>query len=184
MTQALTSSESRALKLLGDGINPAQVAAAVGLSDSRISQLLSDPEFATQVTELRYQSLVAHNQRDLKYDTIEDLLLEKLKDLLPMMFKPMDIIRAITAINSAKRRGASAPDSLTQKAEVINLVMPTQIINHFSLNPQGQVIRAGEQELVTIPSASLSNLVQNARKEITHVIESNSASPPRAAAGR
>lgn len=177
MSQSLTSAETRALKLLGDGINPAQVAAAVGLTDSRISQLLSDPEFATQVTELRYQSLVAHNQRDLKYDAIEDLLLEKLKDLLPMMFKPMDIIRAITAINGAKRRGASAPDSLTQKQEVINLVMPTQIINHFSINPQGQVVRAGEQDLVTIPSAALSNLVQSARNGAPNVIESH---PPNA----
>lgn len=168
MTQALTSAETRALKLLGDGINPATVASAVGLSESRISQLLSDESFARQVADLRYQNLIKHNQRDLSYDEMEDALLAKLKDLLPFLMKPMEIIRSIQIINAAKRRGASAPDSIVQQHEVIQLVMPVQVINQFTLNQAGQVVRAGQQDLVTVQSGQLTNLVQSHRKALTN----------------
>jgi len=40
----LSATESRALKLLGDGFLPAQVAAAIGVSESRISQLRNQIE--------------------------------------------------------------------------------------------------------------------------------------------
>jgi hypothetical protein len=166
MSQSLTSAESRALKLLGDGINPSMVASAVGLSDSRISQLLSDEQFAARVTELRYESLVAHNQRDLSYDEIEDQLIAKLRDILPFMMKPMEILKSIQVINAAKRRGASAPDSLTQKQEVVQLVMPIQVITQFALNSNGQVVKAGQQDLVTVQSSKLTDLVKTARQGV------------------
>lgn len=175
MTQALTSAESRSLKLLGDGINPEQVAAATGLSASRISQLLSDPEFAEQVATLRYQNLVKHNERDLKYDELEDLFLQKLKDLAPFVMRPMEASRILQQLNSAKRRGASAPDSITQKQEVIQLTLPVQIINQFKMNSQGQVVEAGHQQLITVQSNTLTDLVKSNRERLNHVLESNSA---------
>lgn len=174
MTQALTSAESRALKLLGDGINPATVAASVGLSESRISQLLSDPEFQEQVVTLRYQALVKHNERDAALDSLEDTLIAKLKDLSSFLIRPMEVARVLSIVNAAKRRGASAPDSITQKQEVINLTLPVQIINQFKLNSAGQVIEAGQQSLITVQSAALTDLVTQARKQANHVLESNS----------
>ena len=184
MTQALTSAESRSLKLLGDGINPAQVSAATGLSESRISQLLSDPEFAEQVATLRYQNLVKHNERDLKYDELEDLFLQKLKDLAPFVMRPMEASRILQQLNSAKRRGASAPDSITQKQEFINLTIPVQVINQFKMNSQGQVVEVGEQVLTTVPSNTLNSLVQSQRERLNHVIQPDSATSSSATAGR
>lgn len=182
MSQALSSSESRALTLLGQGINPEMTASAVGLSTSRISQLLSDPEFAAQVADLRYKNLAKHNERDSAYDSLEDSLLTKLKDLLPFMLRPMEVLKAIQVINAAKRRGASAPDSITAQQEVINLVMPVQIINQYSVNSHNQVIKAGAQDLVTVQSGRLKDLVAQAKKGAQDVIshsrptESSSAS--------
>ncbi len=172
MSQSLTSSESRALTLLGQGINPEMTASAVGLSVSRISQLLSDPEFAAQVSEARYKNLVKHNQRDATYDEIEDVLAQKFKDILPFMCKPMEILKGLREINALKRRGSSAPDSITQQQEVINLVMPVQIINQYRVNATNQVIQAGDQELITIQSGSLNALVsaQNSQKALPNVV--------------
>ena len=110
MTSTTTSTESRALSLLGQGLGAEIVASAVGVTVSRISQLLSDPEFSAQVAHLRYENLAKHNQRDNKYDVMEDDLLDKMKDLIPMMYKPFEVLKAIQIINQAKRRGASAPE--------------------------------------------------------------------------
>ena len=150
-----TSTEDRALALLGSGLGPETVASALGVTVSAISQLLSDKEFAEKVAYARFQSLSAHNLRDTEYDSIEDALLEKLKNVLPMMYRPMEILKAITVINSAKRRGSSAPDQITQQNTVVNLVLPVQVVHKFTTNAQNQVVEAGQQQLLTMQSNSL-----------------------------
>lgn len=180
MSSTTSTTESRALSLLGQGIGPEMVASAVGVSVSRISQLLSDPEFSSAVAELRFKNLSAHNDRDRRYDSLEDKLIDKMEDLIPFMMKPLEVLRAISVINAAKRRGASAPESITQQNTVVNLLMPTQITQIFSaeqrsltLNTNNQVVSAGGQDLVTVQSGRMDALVsavkgQRENVQITH----------------
>ena len=158
-----TSTESRALVLLGQGISPEVVANSLGITASRISQMLSDEQFSAKVAELRFENLAKHNKRDNEYDSIEDELLERLKDCLPLMHRPMEILKSIQVINAAKRRGSSTPESITAKQQVIQLTVPIQILQNFQTNLQGQVTKAGEQELITIQSGSLDTLVKEKR---------------------
>lgn len=161
------STEERALALLGSGIAPSVVAASLGVSESRISQLLSDENFAAQVASLRYESLQKHNKRDTHYDSLEDQLLEKMEDCIPLMHRPMEILKAISVINAAKRRGASTPEAIIEKQNIINLQIPVQIINKFSANIDGQVTKiiseSTEQSLITIQSGSLDSLLKEKR---------------------
>lgn len=160
---APNTTEERALTLLGSGIAPETVAASLGISASRISQLLSDENFSAKVAELRFQNLAKHNERDSSYDSLEDELLDKLRDCLPLMHRPMEVLKAIQVINAAKRRGASTPESIIEKQQIIQLTLPVQIINKFQTNIQGQVTTVGEQNLLTIQSGSLDSLL-NKRK--------------------
>lgn len=159
-----SSTYDRALALLGSGVNPEMVASALGVSISRISQLLSDETFATRVAELRFESLQSHNVRDHKYDTMEDDLLDKLQDLLPLMMRPMEVIRSLQIINAAKRRGQSAPESITQQQTVVNLIMPTVITKNYAIqqNIHNQVVKAGDQDLLTIQSGQLLKTLESA----------------------
>jgi hypothetical protein len=153
---ALNSTDERALHLLGSGIPPESVAAACGVSVSRISQLLSDPEFTSKVAELRFHALEKHNITDNKYDEMEDKLLDKLKDCLPFIaMDPMKLLKAVQVINGAKRRGASSPDQIQAQNTVVQLVMPQVLIQKFTTNINNQVIHAGDQTLTTIPSHTL-----------------------------
>jgi len=160
-----TSVSSRALTLLGQGVPASVVAATCGVSESRISQLVSDPEFAAQVAELRFSNLQKHSERDSKYDSMEDKLIEKLKDLLPLMMRPMEVLKAIQVINAAKRRGASAPDQVVQQQTFINLNIPTTLIQKFQINQQNHVIQAGEQTLLTLQSGSLLNKIKEQQND-------------------
>ncbi len=170
----LTTAEARALELLGQGISPEQTSAAVGLTASRISQLLSQEEFAARVAELRFDSLAKHNARDMSYDELEDKLIDKMKDCLPLMVRPGEILKAIQVINAAKRRGASAPSSLTEQQTIINLVMPTQIINKFTLNNHNQVVQvtadSKTQPMLTIQSGTLLKQIKSDEKEALNVL--------------
>jgi hypothetical protein len=171
-----TSTESRALTLLGSGIPPETVAATLGVSASRISQLLSTTEFAAQVAELRFSNLQKHNERDSYYDEMEDKLLERMKDCLPLMMRPMEILKAIQIINAAKRRGASAPDAITAQQTIVSLTVPIQIIQKFQTTQNKQVTHAGEQELVTMQSSTLLKEIQDVTPSLAITVGSNSQS--------
>lgn len=158
MSTGRSSIESKALKLLGSGHGPEIVAQACGVSTSRISQLLSDPEFSAQVLELRYSSLQKHNDRDDSYDSIEDTLIKKMKDLIPFMMKPGEVLAAIRIINGAKRRGVSAPVNEGTHTTHVSITLPSIITQTFITNINNQVIKAGSQELVTIQSGAMDKM--------------------------
>lgn len=158
-----TSTEQRALELLvGGNLTQEQVAGAIGVDPSYISQLISREDFASTLASRRFEVLQSHNARDNKYDALEDTLLEKLEDNVQLMHRPLEILKSLQVINAAKRRGSGVLDSTTQKQTVINLVLPTQIIQRFSqTNIHNQVIKAGSQELLTIQSANLLSLKES-----------------------
>lgn len=165
MSRNITSNEERALELLGSGISPAQVASALGVTESHISQLLSNEEFASKVSQLRYEALSKHNLRDAEYDSTEDALLDKLKNSIPLMTRPMEIVRALTAVNSAKRRGQAAPEQIHGKVEITQVVLPAVLINKFIVNNKNQVVSIGERDLLTIQSGTLLKEVNAAQGE-------------------
>ncbi len=162
-TSQRSATESRAIALLGQGLGAETVAATVGVSVSRISQLISDPVFMEEVASLRFKNLQKHNDRDSAYDSMEDTLVEKLRDLLPMMFRPMEVLKAISVINAAKRRGHSNPDMVLNQQTVVSINLPKQLINKYTVNVNNQVISAGDQELLTMQSGSLQSMI-SARK--------------------
>lgn len=149
--------EQRALQLLGSGLGPSVVATAIGISESRISQLMSMPDFAAEVSTLRFNNLQKHNEMDDKYDEMEKKLAESLKEQLPMMMRPMEILRALSTINGMKRRGQSAPDQIVHQNTVVNLLMPQVVVQKFTTNVNNQVIHAGDQTLETIQGSVLLN---------------------------
>lgn len=153
------TTETRARDLLGSGVGPEQVAAALGCTVSTISQFLANESFAGEVAELRYKALLKHNGRDSEYDSLEDRLIEKLKNLIPFITKPLEAARIMQTVNAAKRRGSSAPEHITQQHNVINLTLPVQIIQQFQVNGANQVIRAGDQELITVQSGRMVGLL-------------------------
>ena len=150
---------ARILEMLGNGLSPAVVSSALGITESYISQLLSEENFAMQVTAKRFANLQAATVRDKSYDAIEDLLIEKMQNLLPMMYKPMEVLRAITVINQAKRRGADSPQNTVIHNTVVQLTMPAAVTQKFITNINNQVVNAGSQELITIETKTLSDKI-------------------------
>lgn len=176
----MNSNEERALKLLGQGIDPGVVANAIGLTPAAISQMLSQDEFSRALATARYENLAAHTQRDNKYDSLEDQILDRLKESLSMIFDPMKLARLLQVVNGAKRRGTGIQELPQGQAQTVPLIMPVQIIQQFAKNINNQVIRAGNQDLVTVQSGQMSKLLSASKSsppvlENQHVQVSNSA---------
>lgn len=149
----------KALDLLGAGINAETVSSALGVSPSYISQLLSEEEFAAEVTRRKILNLQAATNRDKEYDDLEDELVEKLKNSIPMMVRPMEILKSIQIINAAKRRGQTGIAPTSDLNKIVQLSLPVSILNQFSvvINENKQVIKAGSQDLITMQASTLLN---------------------------
>lgn len=158
--------KERAKKLLGSGVQAELVAATLGCEASYISQLLSDDQFREQVISLRVQALSAATERDNEIDSLEDVLLGKLKDSIDYILKPREILAAFNVINNAKRRGAGVGQNTVQNNVVVNLTLPTIVQQRFVTNTNGEVIEVDGRTTVTMPPAQLlKNLA--ADKELT-----------------
>jgi hypothetical protein len=176
-TSTTTTTRERALSLLGKGVPPAAVANAIGVDISAISQLLSQDEFAQQVIEAKFEALSKHTERDSHIDNLEDKLLDKLRDCMPFMTRPMEILKAFQVINAAKRKSAATSEQLTNRQTIIQLNIPQIVLDKFTSNVHNQVVQVGQQTLLTIPSGDM--LKQLEARNATKLTLENDTSPSR-----
>jgi|SRR5215217_6068302 len=165
LQSARSSQDTRILTLLGQGIPQTMVASTVGVTDSYVSQLISQDSFREELQELKFNSLQKHNKRDDKYDELEDKLVRNFETNMVLLQKPMEILKAMQVINSLKRRGSGAQDAGIQQQTVVNLVLPEKITQTFTSNINNQVTNIGEQTLETMQSSTLLNVVQRKRAQ-------------------
>lgn len=166
------STASAISSLLQYNMKKIDIAAELGLTPSAVTQAITaNPTIAEQPL------LEKHARLDDKYDEIEDKLLDQLKKTIPLLLRPGEIANVLTRVNQAKRRGG--PLKATQAAPtVLQLNLPVAIQNRFVLNSANQVVTAGAQDLVTIPSAAVARLAaQTVQPKVLHDAISKQTSP-------
>lgn len=167
------------MKLLGQGILPAEAARACGVSESYVSQLKADPDFTSQVSELVEKTFKDQSEIDENYVETERVLSKRLRENAGIMFNQDTILRTLKFVNEAKKKmpadvGRAQEEvggSGGKRAPVV-LIMPEKMIREFTLNPNNEIVGIGETPLVTLPSGNINNLVakhhaeEKAKKEI------------------
>lgn len=149
--------------LLGQGHSAELVSTILGCDPSYISQLLEDELFRNEVSELRVIALQAATTRDRKWDDLEDKLLDKLHASTDFVIKPREIAMLLSMANAAKRRGATAQESITINNKVVTLVIPEKLNLNFALSQNNQVVAVGEKSMLTIPSSKIQELANKAQ---------------------
>lgn len=155
----LSNLEDRAVTLLSSGLPAGKVAEALGVTPARISQLMDDPEFKAKLTENKFKTLTRHNEADAKLDELEQKVLSRIDETLDMVMRPMELTKIFQVINAAKRRGTSLLGEIPDQGTVVNLSMPTKVINNFVTNINNQVIKAGGEDLITMQPSRLKELL-------------------------
>lgn len=164
------SQEEKALELLGANVPNHIVAATLGVTESRVSQMLSQEDFAAKVAERRYNAVAKYNSMDDKYNNLEDKLLDKLEKVIPLMVRPRDILEGLSKMNAAKRRGMTSPDQAATTAQVINLTVPVTLVNKFKSDARGQIVEvtdgSSSQTLVTATMQDIESLAHGASERL------------------
>lgn len=162
------------IKLLGTGLLPAEVARAVGVDESYISQLQKEESFIQQVNELVTKTFADQSEIDDNYVEVERVLSKRLRENAPILFNQDQLLRTLKFANEAKKKMAPANhnspgDSLGGIGKVVKavtLILPIAVVKEFMLNPNNEIIGVGGEELTTLPSANINNLVEKNKDKI------------------
>lgn len=168
--EGLNNNQRKALSLLGQGVAPIMVASSLGVSASLISQFMGDARFAEEVTRLKLQTLQKQTSIDNKWMEAEDRLLDKLHKTIPLITKPMDILRGLTIVNSAKRRGLGGDVTADiHNTQIVQINLPSVMAARFITNSQNQIVEVqddeGTRSLITTTPSSLDQLAHEVNRE-------------------
>lgn len=161
-------------QLLRTSASRTDIADELGLTPSAVTQLAATPAVQSALTTAKQKTAESDAALDAaldaKYDSIERTLLTQLERTVPLLMRPREIADVLTKINGAKRRGGPLKSEPAQTV-VLQLNLPVAIKNKFVLNQANQVVSAGSQDLVTLPSANVTKLLEQ---------KANHALPPTA----
>jgi hypothetical protein len=147
--------QDKIIEMLGRGITATQVAAAVGCDDSYISQLMSSPEIAERVANLRAVHFSHYVEQDKELDSAEEEALNRLKQLVPFITKPGEAARVYGVLNAAKRRTADSSAIASAPAQTVTLELPEAARVSFTITHDRQVIEIAGRSMTTMPAKSL-----------------------------
>ena len=82
------ASKEQIIALAESGIAHSLIAKRTGVSESYISQVLSEDSIRAKTIQAQLAVLDERTARDAKYDAIEDALLEKTSEIVPNLYKP------------------------------------------------------------------------------------------------
>lgn len=146
------SVQEKILNLLSYGMKAADVADATGVSASRISQLLNEPEFKSALDNLKYTRMQGYAAKDDQADRIEGKILDQLEKTVHLVADPLKLTRMLKDVNSLKRRTTGAGLATAPDAKVVNLNIGIGLISKFQVNSNSEVIAVNGKSTLTMPS--------------------------------
>lgn len=153
------ASKEQIIALAESGIAHSLIAKRTGVSESYISQVLSEDSIRAKTIQAQLAVLDERTARDAKYDAIEDALLEKTSEIVPNLYKPQDIIKVLMMINKAERRGASSQQlaelANSRQDSVVPLELPERIRTKIIKSHTKEVISVNGRGLITKDSRTL-----------------------------
>jgi hypothetical protein len=155
----VNTNKEQIIALLSQGISAAQVAAAVGVSESYISQLRSDPEISELIVTSGTAKLEAAALFDSSLERAELMALEKIEKNLP--FANMgQAMAAFRILNSARKRSDAFATPADQSTNItVNLTLPASAAARYVVNTSNEIVEVEGQTMITATAKSLDNLL-------------------------
>lgn len=183
-TKVYTGVAARAMKLQAGGANQREVANALGVDETLISQFNAEQDYKEQLHALVSAAFKNAQEIDENYQEIEHTLSRRLKELTQYMMNPDQVLRTLKFANEAKRKLGSNPanghgnnvDGAGNKLTPVVLILPVAVRKEFVLNPNNEIIGVDDAELVTLNSSSLNAMVaqrKEAQKEVPKLTNGN-----------
>lgn len=141
------------------GYKQGEIARALGVDDSYVSQILSDPDNAAKVEETAVAITEANDTFDAKIDEAENMALDGVKRRLPMA-KFEQQLSALKVLNAMKRRRDTAPATRQQQGTIVNLQLPQVAMATYVMNNANEIVEVAGRTMITATKDQLPMLAQ------------------------
>jgi len=163
------------IELIAAGVPTAQIAAAVGCSDSYVSQLKSDPDIQTLLATRAVQS----TEKDIAFDTAleraEGMALEKIEKNLPFASLGQ-ALAAFKVLNGArKRKDAFAQIDTGATTINVNLTLPISAMPRYTMSARNEIIEVEGQTMVTASPKSLDQILALRAANVSNALPTTTA---------
>ena len=156
----LNATEEQVFNLLASGLPASMVASSLSISESYISQLLSNSEFRDRVSSARLSKSKNFIARDEKLELTEAKALERLSLLLPMITKPAEAAKIYQVLNNAKRTVTALPTSNSPSTQTVVLNLPKTASVSFTLShATNQVMEVDGRSMAPLPASKVKELM-------------------------
>lgn len=163
--------KEKAKNLLSGGVEYSLAAKILGCDVSYLSHLMQDAEFAAEVTAR--QVAVAGDQVQItqKITKLQLKALEKMEMLLPYESDLGEIRNCFKVLNAATLRTPDVDPDAGKDQQVVALRLPTVVNLNFKVDINNEVIQAGDQVLVTMPSQQVLKMAVEKGHADGHALE-------------
>lgn len=149
------------LEMLARGFKRGQIKEALGVSDSYISELVS--ENTERLEELKQK--FAEERLDAKYTDIEESALREIKNQISVMETPL-LLRTLEVVQKARQKAIPAAPINNFNITKVQLTLPSTIDKtELVVNSKAEVVGFGEQSLAALPSSALPQLFQKLKEK-------------------
>lgn len=147
------------ISMLAQGIPTSQIAAALGVDDSYISQLKADPEVQQQVAE----QAAAATVKDLAFDELLESAEEKALERIEKNVHFANMGQALAAfrvLNGAKKRREASLIALSGTTAVtVNLTLPAINIVNYTTNRNNEIVEVEGKTMISASVRSLDSIL-------------------------
>lgn len=142
------------------GFKQVEIARAVGVDESYVSQIVNDPEYASQIEIAAVQETEKNSKYDDKLDLVEETAMDVVQRKLSLATSMKDALLVAQRVNMMKRRRDTAPATRQPQATVVNLVLPQIAVNNYVMNSQSEIIEVEGRTMISAAPAQLENLAK------------------------
>lgn len=147
------------ISMLAQGIPTSQIAAALGVDDSYISQLKADPEVQQQVAE----QAAAATVKDLAFDELLESAEEKALERIEKNIHFANMGQALAAfrvLNGAKKRREASLTALSGTTAVtVNLTLPAINVVNYTTNRNNEIVEVEGKTMISASVRSLDSIL-------------------------
>jgi predicted transcriptional regulator len=143
---------------LRNGFDQAQIAGAMGVTDSAISQFISEHGLAAVAAQNSQ-----FKEHDNKLNALEESVLDKLAKVMnTAILDPIRLAAVYKTLNGAKRRSLAEGQTIQNinNVRLVSLNLPRHVEVKVGLNANNEVIEVEGRAINTLPAGKLVEMTQ------------------------
>lgn len=153
------AAKSQILEMLSQGLSPVQVAGALGVSESYISQLLGDEDFSAELDEKRALIVQEDIEYDNQIDRVEGTFLDRIEAKAPLA-NLQQSLQAFSVLNKAKRRKDSAiVRNAPAAGTVVNLQLNIGLLPSYLTNGKNEIVEVEGKSMISATPRKLDEIL-------------------------